>query len=119
MSRRDAAGVPVPRAFLDRLVSGVRVPVSIDAEPGNDVPWPRCTARIDELGLRHSDIGADAAIVGLASRLEAAVKDGLLIDCAEEQMLMVLRLYLASSDRALGRLLQRAAMFSGQDDHEY
>ncbi len=32
---------------------------------------------------------------------------------------MVLRLYLASSDRALGRLLQRAAMFSGQDDHEY
>ena len=98
-------------------MSTVRVPVGVHAEPGDDVPWPRCTARIDGLGLEHTDIGGDAAIVGLASKVEEALEDGSLNDCGPEQMLVVLCLHVANADRTLGRLLQRASMYYGQDSY--
>lgn len=119
MSGRGGTDVPLPREFLDRLVGGVSVRVAVDAEAGDALPWPRMTTRIDELDLEHSDIGIDAALVGLAGKVEAALDDGLLNDCGQEQMLLVLRLHLASSDRALGRLLQRASMLTGDLEHDY
>lgn len=105
--------VPLPREFLDRLVSGVSVRVAVDLSAGDNEPLDWCTSRIDELDLACTDDGVDAALIGLVGRIRFALDHGLLEDCAEEHAPLVLRLHLASLDGTLGDLLARSAVLTG------
>lgn len=92
-----------------RLVADVSVCVYAyprsDGHPCHD-DW---TLAIEPLGLWHSDVGLDAALIGLTERAAQRVR-GLLADADERhrQLPLLLRLYLAERDGSLGRLLERS-----------
>jgi hypothetical protein len=67
------------------------------------------TASLPALGIEHTDYGTDAALMGLTHQVRAEINERLADPAPDEDLALLLRLWLASEDGRLGSLLNQSA----------
>ncbi len=104
-------------ADLENLVGHIPVVVDLIPGSGTNPSHDYWTAQIYELSLACTDLGADAALLGLASEVAVEVPDLLADRLTEGGPLvgLLLRLYLAQRNGSLRRLIVDAARLTGCD----
>jgi len=106
------------RDVMERLAETANPVVGLEPGSGlslNDDWW---TASLPALDIEHTDYGTDAALIGLMSKVRAEVKERLADPAPDENLALLLRLWLANEDGELGTLLNESARLIDWDYKE-
>lgn len=94
---------------LERLVTECHVPVELRPCSGLDLADDSWTASFPPFDVRFTDLGTDAALIGLTGLLRQELRDRLADPRLGDDPRLLMRLWLAERDGELGSLLSRSA----------
>ena len=97
------------RDVVERLAATANPVVGLTPGSGLSLMNDWWTASLPALGIEHTDYGTDAALMGLASKVRFEVNERLADPAPDEDLALLLRLWLASEDGQLGTLLNQSA----------
>jgi hypothetical protein len=109
---------PSLREVVERLAASANPVVGLTPGSGLSLIDDWWTASLPALGIEHTDYGSDAALIGLVSKVRAEVKERLADPAPDEDLTLLLRLWLASEDGRLGTLLNQSARLIDWDYEE-
>ena len=98
------------RDVVERLAASANPVVGLTPGSGLSLMNDWWTASLPALGIEHTDSGTDAALMGLAHQVRAEINERLADPAPDEDLALLLRLWMASEDGQLGTLLNRSAL---------
>ena len=108
---------PALRDVVERLAATVNPVVGLTPGSGLSLMNDWWTASLPALGIEHTDYGTDAALMGLAHQVRAEINERLANPPPDDDLALLLRLWLASEDGRLETLLDDSARLI-EWDHE-
>jgi hypothetical protein len=108
---------PSLRDVVERLAATANPVVGLTPGSGLSLIDDWWTASLPALGIEHTDYGTDAALMGLTHQVRAETNDRLANPAPDDDLALLLRLWLASEDGRLGTLLDESAQLI-EWDHE-
>ena len=109
---------PALRDVVERLAATVNPVVGLTPGSGLSLMNDWWTASLPALGIEHTDYGTDAALIGLMSKVRAEVKERLADPAPDENLALLLCLWLASDGGELGALLNQSVRLVDWDHEE-
>ena len=101
---------PSLRDVVERLAATANPVVGLTPGSGLSLMNDWWTASLPALGIEHTDYGTDAALMGLTHQVRAEINDRLADPAPDEDLALLLQLWIASEDGRLGSLLNRSAL---------
>ena len=108
---------PSLRDVVERLAATANPVVGLTPGSGLSLINDWWTASLPALGIEHTDYGTDAALMGLAHQVRAEINERLADPAPDDDLALLLRLWMASEDGRLGALLNQSARLI-EWDHE-
>ena len=108
---------PSLRDVVKRLAATANPVVGLTPGSGLSLMNDWWTASLPALGIEHTDYGTDAALMGLAHQVRAEISERLADSAPDEDLALLLRLWMASEGGRLGTLLDESARLI-EWDHE-
>ena len=108
---------PALRDVVERLAATVNPVVGLTPGSGLSLMNDWWTASLPALGIEHTDYGTDAALMGLGNHVRAEINERLANPAPDDDLALLLRLWLASEDGRLETLLDDSARLI-EWDHE-
>ena len=109
---------PSLRDVVKRLAATANPVVGLTPGSGLSLIDDWWTASLPALGIENTDYGTDAALMGLVSKVRAEVNERLADPAPDEDLALLLRLWLASEDGNLGTLLDQSSRLIDWDYEE-
>ena len=100
---------PTLRDVVERFAATANPVVGLTPGSGLSLTNDWWTASLPALGVEHTDYGTDAALMGLAHQVRAEINERLADPAPDEDLALLLRLWMASEDGRLGTLLNQSA----------
>ena len=100
---------PALRNLVERLAATANPVVGLTPGSGLSLMNDWWTASLPALGIEHTDYGIDAALMGLTHLVRAEINERLADPAPDEDLALLLRLWMASEDGRLGTLLNQSA----------
>jgi hypothetical protein len=100
---------PSLRDVVERLAATANPVVGLTPGSGLSLMNDWWTASLPALGIEHTDYGTDAALMGLTHQVRAETYERLADPAPDEDLALLLRLWMASEDGRLGTLLNQSA----------
>ena len=109
---------PSLRDVVERLAATANPVVGLTPGSGLSLIDDWWTASLPALGIEHTDYGTDAALMGLASKVRFEVNERLADPAPDDDLAMLVGLWLASEDGQLRTLLDESARLIEWDHEE-
>ena len=109
---------PSLRDVVERLAATANPVVGLTPGSGLSLIDDWWTASLPALGTEHTDYGTDAALMGLTHQVRAEINERLADPAPDEDLALLLRLWMASEDGRLGTLLNQSARLIDWDYDE-
>ena len=108
---------PSLRDVVERLAATANPVIGLSPGSGLSLMNDWWTASLPALGIEHTDYGTDAALTGLTHQVRAEINERLADPAPDDDLALLLRLWLASEDGRLETLLDDSARLI-EWDHE-
>jgi len=109
---------PSLRDVVERLAATANPVVGLTPGSGLSLIDDWWTASLPALGIEHTGYGTDAALMGLAHQVRAEISERLADPAPDEDLALLLRLWLASEDGELETLLNQSVRLIDWDYEE-